>query len=382
MCCRPDLASFSRTLGLSLNTFTRNFALLALCAAVLTGCASKPAAEAGHAGAPGGQAMPVQTIAVNASPVPQSDTYIATIKSRRSATMNPQVDGVLTKIMVHSGDHVKPGQVLMEIDPLKQQATLQAQISTEQQLKATYDYNRVEVERQRKLFDAGVTSRSALDQAEQAYQNSKAAYEAGAASRQTQAQQLGYYRIQAPFDGIVGDIPVHLGDYVTSSTMLTTVDENKDLEAYIYIPSERAAQVRDGLGVDILDNSNKLIEHTKIDFVSPQVDNGLQGILAKAKVRSGPEILRNAQLVKARVIWSVTPTPVVPVLAVSRLGGQAFVYVVQDQDGKTVARQRAIQLGDTVGNDYAVLAGLQRGDKVIVSGTQFLVDGAPVQPMG
>ncbi len=362
-----------------MNAFIRNFALLTLPAVVLVGCAAKPAAQPGMGH---GQAMPVQTVSVNAAPVPQSDTYVATIKSRRSATMNPQVDGILTKILVHSGDHVKPGQVLMEIDPLKQQATLDAQVSTEQQLKSTYDYNKIEVDRQRKLFDAGVTSRSALDQAEQAYNNSKAAYASASASRQTQTQQLGYYRIQAPYDGIVGDIPVHVGDYVTSTTLLTTVDENKDLEAYIYIPSERAAQVRDGLGVDILDNSNKLIEHTTIDFVSPQVDNGLQGILAKAKVRSGPEALRNAQLVKARVIWSTAPTPVVPVLAVSRLGGQAFVYVVQDQGGKTVAKQRAIQLGDTVGNDYAVLAGLQRGDKVIVSGTQFLVDGAPVQPLG
>jgi RND family efflux transporter MFP subunit len=358
----------------------RSFALLSLSALLTAGCA-KPAAQGGPAMGRG-QAMPVQTVSINASPVPQSDTYVATIKSRRSATMNPQVDGNLVKILVHSGDRVKAGQVLMVIDPLKQQATLDAQESTVQQLKATYDYNKIDLERQRRLFDAGVTSRSTLDQSEQAYSNSKAAYESAIASRQTQAQQLSYYRIQAPYDGIVGDIPVHIGDYVSSSTLLTTVDENKDLEAYIYIPSERAREVRNGLGVDILDNNNKFVEHTAIDFVSPQVDNGLQGILAKAPVHSGPQLLRNAQLVKAKVIWSVAPTPVVPVLAVSRLGGQAFVYVVQDQDGKSVARQRAIQLGDTVGNDYAVLSGLQRGDKVIVSGTQFLADGAPVQPMG
>ena len=46
------------------------------------------------------------------------------------------------------------------------------------------------------------------------------------------------------------------------------------------------------------------------------------------------------------------------------------------------AHQVAVQLGDTIGNNYAVLGGLQNGDKVIVSGTQFLVDKMPVQPLG
>jgi hypothetical protein len=56
--------------------------------------------------------------------------------------------------------------------------------------------------------------------------------------------------------------------------------------------------------------------------------------------------------------------------------------VAQNENGKFVAKQRAVTLGDTVGNDYAVEAGLKNGDKVIISGTQFLVDGAPVQPLG
>ena len=355
----------------------RNRLVLLLTTVLAMGC-GKPAAN--PAMTAGGQAMPVQTITVKAAAVPQSDDYVATIKSRRSATLTPQVDGNLTKILARSGDRVKAGQVLMVIDPLKQQATLDAQAATESQKLAVYQYNQVEVERQRKLFDAGVTSRDALDQAEQAYRNSKADYQSAVASRQTQASQLGYYQIRAPFDGVVGDIPVHLGDYVSSTIPLTTVDENRDFEAYIYIPSERAAQVKRGLPVDIRDNSGKLIERAHIDFVSPQVDNGLQGILAKAMLRSGAEVVRNAQIVKASVIWSTAAIPTVPVLAISRLGGQAFVYTVQHEQGKAIARQHPVELGDTVGNDYAVVSGLQNGDQVIVSGTQLLADGVPVQP--
>ena len=338
----------------------------------------KAAAPAG----PAFQALPVQTMTVASSPVPRSDEYVTTIKSRRSATLSPQVDGNLTAIFVHSGENVKAGQVLMQIDPLKQEAAVQSQASTEQQKLAVYKYNQTEVERQRKLFAAGVTSRDSLDQAEQAYSNSKADYESAGASRVTQEQELAYYKIRAPFDGIVGDVPVHVGDYVSGTTVLTTVDENRDLEAYIYIPAERAANIRMGLPVEILDNDEKPLEKTAIDFISPQVDNGLQGVLVKAPVRSEQAALRTAQLVKAKVIWSTAPTPVIPVLAVTRLGGQAFVYVAQDQGGHYLAHQVAVTLGDTIGNNYAVLGGLQNGDKVIISGTQFLVDKMPVQPLG
>jgi RND family efflux transporter MFP subunit len=324
----------------------------------------------------------VQTVAVTLAPVPQSSEYVATIKSRRSATLQPQVDGRLTQIRVKSGDHVKEGQPMMNIDPKHQLATVESQRATERQKKALYDYNASENERQRKLFEAGITSRDVYEQAQQAFGNSKADYESAVEARKTQEEQLAYYTIRAPFDGVVGDIPVHVGDYVAPATMLTTVDENKDLEAYIYVPTERNAQVRQGLEVDLMDNAGKLLEKTRIDFLSPQVDSTLQGILVKAPVHAAPEILRNAQMVKARVIWSTSPMAVIPVLAVTRQGGQSFVFVARQANGHYVAQQTAVTLGDTVGNTYSVSSGLNAGDRVIVSSTQFLVNGMPVLPMG
>jgi RND family efflux transporter MFP subunit len=181
---------------------------------------------------------------------------------------------------------------------------------------------------------------------------------------------------------VIGDVPVHVGDYVTTATALTTVDENKDLEAYIYVPTERSGEVRNGLPVELLDGDGKVVESTNVDFLSPQVDSGLQGILLKAPVHSGAEILRASQLVNARIIWKTASMPVIPVLAVTRLGGQSFVFLaVQGKDGHFAARQTPVTLGDTVGNSYSVTGGLKPGDKIIVSGTQLLVDNMPIMPL-
>jgi RND family efflux transporter MFP subunit len=351
---------------------------LFLCAVVFlaAGCKSDPPP------APAPQAMPVQVAPVTLSPVPNDATYVATIKSRRSSTMQPQVDGNLVKIFVKSGDVVKAGQVLMRIDPLKQVATFESQRGTQAQKKAVYDYSRIQLDRQQKLFEAGVVSRDAFDQATQAYQNAKGDYEANAALTDTQKQQLNYYDIRAPFNGVVGDIPVHLGDYVSPTTLLTTVDENADLEAYIYIPTERAAQIRTGLPVEILDTAGNILAKSTVSFLSPQVDNGLQSILAKAEIPRTAGLLRNQQLVKARITWSTAPAPVVPVLAVSLIGGQSFVFVATPKGDGYFAHQVPVTLGETVGNNYPVVAGLKPGDKVILSGLQFLQEGAPVKPLG
>lgn len=347
---------------------------------MVTGCQQKQAAPAPGQG--GMQAMPVQTVAVSMAPVPQSSEYVATIMSRRSATMQPQVSGRLIAIQVRSGDHVKAGQTLMEIDSQPQLATVEADRATERQKKALYDYNTVELDRQHKLFDAGVISRDVWDQAQQSYANTKADYESSVALRKTQEEQLAYYTVRAPYDGIVGDVPVHVGDYVSSTTVLTTVDENKDLEAYIYVPTEHAADVKLGMAVELYDTSGKLLEKSRADFVSPQVDSSLQGILVKAPVHATPEMVRNAQMIKAKVIWNTKPMAIIPVLAVTRLGGQTFVFVARQQQGKYIATQIPVVLGDTVGNTYSISSGLNAGDKVIVSSTQFLVNGMPVMPLG
>lgn len=351
------------------------YALISLGAAIgLSGCKQAPPVAV----AP--QAMPVQVALVINSAVPTSDTYVATIKSRRSATMQPQVDGNLTRIFVKSGDAVKAGQVLMQVNPLKQVANVQAQQGSEQQQRAVYQYNQADLARQKALFDAGIISKQAYDQSVQSFQNSKGALASASALTNTQQQQLAYYQIRSPFAGIVGDIPVHLGDYVSPTTMLTTVDENKDLEAYIYLPTERAAAVHTGLAVDLLDTTGTVLAKSSINFISPQVDNGLQSVLAKAPVTASTR-LRNGQLVSARVTFATNQKPTVPILAVTRIGGQTFVYVAAAKGGGYSAHQVAVTLDEPIGNMYPVQAGLKEGDRVITSGIQFLQEGVPVQPL-
>ncbi len=152
------------------------------------------------------------------------------------------------------------------------------------------------------------------------------------------------------------------------------------MEAYVYVPIERSSQLKVNMPVQIVDGAGKVVAESQVSFVSPQVDNTTQTVLVKARIANNEDKLRNLQFIRARVIWGMHQGPVVPVLAVSRIGGQYFAFVAEDQNGKLVAHQKPLRIGEMVGNDYVVLDGIKPGDKIIVSGTQFLVDGAPVAP--
>src|SRR5256884_1256988 len=101
-------------------------------------------------------------------------------------------------------------------------------------------------------------------------------------------------------------------------------------------------------------------------------------LLAKAAVQNPKSKVRIAEQLRAQITWGIHEGPVVPVLAVQRINGEFFAFVAVNEGKGAVARQRVVKLGDTVGNDFAVLDGLKPGDHIIVSGTQFLQDGMPV----
>ncbi|HKM82946.1 MAG TPA: efflux RND transporter periplasmic adaptor subunit [Candidatus Acidoferrum sp.] len=347
-----------------------------LVCALLGGCGQKSTAGDAAGGAP--PAMPVQVLAVVPEKIADTTEYLAILKSRHSATINPQVEGHVTSIDVKSGDRVKVGDALLQIDPMKQEATVSSQDAARASQEAAVKLAKVNLERAQKLLEAGVISKMDFDNAQTNYDSAVAQLKSLEQQVQQQKVELHYYRVSAPMDGIVGDIPVRVGDRVTVSTLLTTVDEPGALEAYLYVPASRAKELRLGLPVKLLDESGAVRAETEVTFISPEVDPDTQTVLAKAAVSNAKANLRIAQQARARITWGNREEPVVPVLAVQRINGQYFAFVAVKEAKGTVARQRLLKLGEITGNNYPVLEGLNPGDHVIVSGTQFLQDGAPV----
>jgi RND family efflux transporter MFP subunit len=326
----------------------------------------------------GPPAMNVEAITLAERPVEQTSEFVGIVRSRRSTTVQPQVEGFVTRILKRAGDRVEPGAVLLEIDPRIQQAAVSSLESQRAAIEAQVQYARQQAERLKTLLAAGASSQSEMEQAQTALDTSQAQLKALEAQISQQRVTLSYHQVKATVAGILGDIPVRVGDSVTRSTLLTTIDQHAGLEVYINVPVQQASSLEVGLPVHLVDDTGKRLSTESLTFVSPAVDAATQSVLAKSGLEHASGF-RTEQYVRAQIVWSREPALTIPLVSLNRINGQFFAYVVEPgEGGKTVARQRSVETGPVVGNDYVVKSGLKAGEKLIVSGVQKIRDGAPV----
>jgi RND family efflux transporter MFP subunit len=349
-------------------------------AVAISGCAGNSNSDTPAAGGPAAfPPMDVMSITIAPKAVAQTSEYVATIRSLRSTTIQPQVEGIVRQIFVRAGDQVRAGQPLVQIDPDKQQATVSTTESTRVARDADLAYARQQLARMQKLFEAGAVSRAELEQAETAAKTAQAQLDTVAAQIRESQVELQYYRVTAPSAGIVGEIAIRAGDRVTQATEITTIDQAQGLEAYVNVPLERANQLRPGLTIELLDAEGQIISSDPVTFIAPRADDATQSVLVKATLRRPSTSLRVMQYVRARVVWSNEPRLTVPIVALNRVNGQYFAFVVESGAQGDVARQRPVMIGQVIGEEYVVTGGLTAGDRVIVSNLQKLGDGAPVK---
>jgi len=192
-------------------------------------------------------------------------------------------------------------------------------------------------------------------------------------------------KVTAPFAGIVGYIPIKPGEYVQAGDRLTNLTENQQLDLNLAVPLAKAPKLRPGLTVEILDAQETAIANGQVSFISPDVEGSGQSVLARATFQNQAGRLLNGQLVQARIVWDQAAGLVVPTTAVTRIGGEAFIYVVAaGKNEKTgadelTAQQKSVTLGSLQGNNYQILAGLKPGEKVITAGLLKIQDGSVIQ---
>jgi RND family efflux transporter MFP subunit len=352
---------------------------------------------------------------------------MASLGSQQVASIRPQVSGQVTQVFVQLGSQVAAGAPLFEIDSRQQQAAVAGQtagIAAAQanlesgravlsqlradrlRLEAAAEFAREQHERNLRLLAEGAISQAQADQSSRDLRQAEAALAAqqeqiraqeaailraerevqrAQAEAERQQVQLQFFQVTAPFAGIVGDVLVRQGDYVTPQTVLTTLTQTQALELNLNIPLQRAPQLRIGTPVQILDSRGEVIGSSQISFIAPEANAATQSVLAKALLENPAGQLRSAQFVRTRVIWEERPALLVPVTAVARLGAQTFVYTVQTTEPPAegmppgaVAVQRPVQLGSIYGNSYEVLEGLEANEPIVLSGLQKIRDGAPI----
>src|SRR5215207_134828 len=346
---------------------------VALAACTLAACgkgeADAAAAKDGPraAGAGGAGGMPPMAVEVA---VAQRDTVVdaidatGQIEAVQAIELRPEVEGRLERILVEEGRIVGRGTPLFKIDD----AELRAQVD---RAEAERDLARQALTRTKGLLEQKASTASELERAE-------------ATARSTQAQldllelRLARTTVRAPFAGVVGRRLVSLGDYVTTSTRLITLQTFDPQRAVFQIPERFADQLalRQKVAFRVAALPGREFVGV-VDFVDPVVQLPGRTLTAKARVANPRRELQSGMFIEARLATATRPDAVViPEDAVLSLQGSRVVWAVKD--GK--ADRRDVELGVRTPGFVEVKKGVQAGEQVVVGGAERLQPGAPVSP--
>ncbi len=353
-------------------------------AAALAGChgsGGKEGAQQGAGGPGAAKAMTVEVMELKPGPVRDAGEYLGTLISRRSITLYPQVAGYIQRITARPGQRVKAGQVLLEVDPRRERAGVRGAQAQRRSAEAQRRFAQSTRQRAEQLMKEGIMSRQDYEQAVAQAQMAEASARSAEAQLQAERVELGFNRVTAPFAGVLGDIPVKLGDYVTPQTELTSVDQSRALEVSVAVPPERAAEIQTGSTlVEVLDDEGNPVVSAPAFFVAPTPDPRTQLVEVKAAFENTVG-LRAGQVVHTRVVYETRESLRLPTFAVTQQSSQFFAMVAAQGDGGTpVAQRRPVKLGELEGNYYELLDGLDAGTQVVVGSLQALRDGQPIEP--
>jgi len=339
-------------------------ALVAAAALLAVACG-----EGGDGGAPGGAggppAMPVDVAVAIRDSVREELIATGQIEAEQAIELRPEVDGRIIRIMVPEGSEVGAGQGLFKIDD----AELRAQVW---RLEAERDLAEQALARTRRLLEENAASEAELEEAEARARSAQANLE-------LQQVRLERTLVRAPFSGVLGQRRVSLGDYVTSSTPLVSLQTVDPQRAAFDVPERYAARLAVGQEVvfEVAAVPDREFIGT-VDFVDPRVELPGRTIRVKAEVPNRERLLQAGMFIEARLSTELRPDAVlVPETAVVQLESGPIVWVV-GTGGQ--AFRREVELGIRRPGWVEIRTGVEAGETVITAGMERLFEGAVVMP--
>ncbi len=323
---------------------------------------------------------PVRAIQVNAEQQQVMAEYSGNIQARVESHLGFRVGGKIQNRKVDVGTLVKPGQILMQLDP---QDLRLAQTQAEANFKAAksnFELAEFEVKRYQELSKTGAVSKSAMDAKNTAFESAKANFEQVQAAYKGQSNQTAYANLVSDVEGVVTAINAEVGQVVTAGTPVLQIAKAGELEVVVGIPENNVEVVKRATQVEVrLWASSKEVMSGKVRELSPVADASTRTFIARVSVLNlTPKQAALVKLGMTAAVQFVINTPgafvKVPLTALYQEKGVTSVWIVEKGAVKLVP----VQMGGVSGNDVLLIGGVTSGQTVVTAGVHVLNPGQQV----
>jgi membrane fusion protein (multidrug efflux system) len=344
------------------------------------GCGSR--VDAAQAKNPGQQAsapepaVKADTVEVGEARVPRLLTLTGTLSAHEDSDVAAGATGKVVSVHVERGSVVKKGDVLVKLDGRAASASLEEARAQVALAKSQQELANAECERNQKLFEGGTVSTAEHDRAQAQCRNAVAQAAAAAARLSLWEINVTDTAIRAPFDGVVAERVVSVGEYVRADSRVVTLIALEPLRLELTVPESSAAFIQKGQQVEFtLTATPGVVHRTQVSFVGAGLRRGSRDLVVEALVPNKERKLLPGQFATAKLALSEQSLPVVPRAAVLEDGGHRKLFVVND--GRL--EERLVQVSDASGESLGVVAGVRVGERVVAVARDDLRDGQKLQ---
>lgn len=343
----------------------------------------------GRQGGGGGRGAPATTVGVataEKADIPVVLDALGTVTAMATATVRPQVSGILQKVNFGEGQMVKAGQVLATIDPRSFEMALLQASGQRQRDEAQLESARVTLARFRTLLDQDSISRQEVDTQAALVKQLEGTVMTDRAAEGMAKLNLSYTQVKAPITGRVGLRVVDIGNLVGSTDVngVAVITQLSPIDVEFAVPQDQVpdlqGRIRDGAALPAiaLDRTRTTtLESGKFAALDNLVDVQTGTVKAKARFANAQQTLFPSQFVNVQLqIRTIKDALVVPVTALRHGATGDFVYVLNAAQ-RTVSL-RPVTRGQATVDKVQILTGLQAGEQVITEGADRLKDGAKV----
>jgi membrane fusion protein (multidrug efflux system) len=340
-------------------------------------------------------AQPLQVTAVSVTPrdTPVSFEFVAQTESSREVEIRARVNGFLDKRLYTEGNMVRVGQPLFQMDRKPFEAALQSAEGQLEQQRARLAVAEANLRRVRPLAARNAVSKKELDDAIGLERSSRAAVLAAEGEVRTARLNLGYTTIASPLQGLSSFAKKQEGSYLTAGEqgLLTTVYQVDPIWVNFSISENELLSYRDQIARGrlkfppeqkfevevVLADGSVFPKRGHISFAAPSFNSQTGTFLVRTELPNPEGKLRPGQFVRARVFGASRPAAMqLPQRAVQQGAKGHYVWVIGN-DGK--ARQRVVEVGDWIGDDWFISDGLKPGERVVVDGAGRVTPTAPLR---
>ena len=309
----------------------------------------------------------VATAVVQEEDWEESLEFVGSLRPVQGVMLTAEVGGIVAAIRVENGAEVQKGDVLLELETSQEKAEFASS-------NARLQLARINLERSRGLLEKKIVAKSDFD-------TTQAEFEAMRARIDNLQAIINKRIIRAPFSGRVGIRRINIGQTIKPGEDLIPVHQSNPIYVEFFVPQTRLAGITKGQDLRIL--SDGLLEpaHGKITAINPVVDEITRSALVQGLLQNPEDRLRAGQFAEVEVILPKKQHVLfVPSTAIVAQAFGNSVFVVEEKDGKLIARQQFVQTGMRRGDFVEITKGLKPGERVVSAGAFKLRNGMSVAP--